>query len=80
MVLQDEIMAFIYDHFPLAKKNKITSNDSLLETGIIDSLGVIEIVGFLAEEKGLEIDEDDLIPENFNTVVSITKLIEKKMD
>ena len=78
MKLEAEILAFVYDHFPVARKNAVTPNDSLLESGIIDSLGVMEIVNFLVEKKSVEIDEDDLIPENFDTVVHIAQLVKNR--
>ena len=78
MELEKEILLFIYDRFPVAKKNAVKIDDSLLETGVIDSLGVMEIVNFLVEEKGIEIDEDDLVPENFDTVTAIAELVKKR--
>lgn len=78
MELEAEILAFVYDHFPVARKNAVNIDDSLLESGIIDSLGVMEIVNFLVEEKAVEIDEDDLVPENFDSVVHIAQLVKNR--
>jgi len=74
----EEIKGFIYRKFPLARNKSINFEDSLLESGIIDSLGVLEIVSYLIETHGIEIDEDDLMPENFDSILSITKFIERK--
>ena len=76
--LKEEIKEFILVTFPLARKNNIGYEESLLETGIIDSLGILEIVNFLIEQLGVEIEEDDLIPNNFETVLSIANFIERK--
>ena len=78
MELEAEILAFVYDHFPVARKKAVTKEDSLLESGIIDSLGIMEIVNFLVEEKAVEIDEDDLVPENFDSVTHIAQLVRKR--
>lgn len=78
MALKAEMLNYIYINFPIAKKKKVTEKDHLLESGIIDSLGIMEIVNYLIEEKGVEIDEEDLTPENFDSVESIVTLINKK--
>ena len=78
MDVKEDIIKFILGTFPMARKNRIGLEDSLLETGIVDSLGVLEIVNYLITELGVEIDEEDLIPENFENVVSIVKMIERK--
>lgn len=76
--LKDQIKKFILSTFPLARKKGIGFEDSLLESGIIDSLGILEIVNFLVEDLEVEIDEDDLVPDNFNTIIDMVKLIEKR--
>ena len=78
--LKEETRAFILNTFPMARKMNIGYEDSLLESGIIDSLGVLEIVNYIVENHEIEIDEDDLIPENFSSVQSIADFIKKKGD
>ena len=76
--LQSEIREFILTQFPVAKKKKIKDDDVLLESGIIDSLGVMEIVNYIAERYELDIDDDDLVPENFNSVQAIAEFVNQK--
>ncbi|MCM2283293.1 MAG: acyl carrier protein [Desulfobacula sp.] len=76
--LKEKIKQFILSTFPLARKKNINYDDPLLETGIIDSLGILEIVNYLIEELGVNIEEDDLTPENFNTILDIIRFIENK--
>lgn len=76
--LTDEIKGFIISNFPSARKHSINNEDSLLESGIIDSLGVLEVVSHLVEHYGIEINDDDLMPENFNSVQSIAGFIQLK--
>ena len=56
----------------------LSDTDKLIETGIIDSLGIMKLIGFLEEKLSFEIEDDELIPENFSTIESITKLVENK--
>ncbi len=73
-----EVKQYIVSNFPVAKRKKVQYDDVLLESGIIDSLGVMEIVHYLVDRFEIEIDEDDLVPENFRTVRSISELVNIK--
>lgn len=50
---------------------------SLLEEGILDSLGLQQLITFLEQKFGINIDDDDLMPENFESVNAIAALISK---
>ena len=78
MNLKEDVRNYILSAFPMARKNKINFENSLLETGIIDSLGVLEIVNYLSEQMQIEIEEEDLTQDNFRSVESIVRLIERK--
>lgn len=54
--------------------------DSLQEGRVLDSLGVLDIITFIEGKFGIEIADDDMIPENFNTLSGISRLIERKMN
>jgi len=69
------IHSFIAKTFPLARRRNITHNDNLLSGGVIDSLGVLEIVTFLQQEFSLEISDDELTPENFESIHSISQFV-----
>jgi len=70
---------FIVQKFPLARRRNITDDDNLLETGVIDSLGVLEIVTFLREEFSLEVEDDELTPENFQSISSIAGFVGQRI-
>lgn len=69
------VRKFILQKFPLARRRNITDADNLLETGVIDSLGVLEIVTFLQEEFSIEAQDDDLTPENFQSITSVARFV-----
>ena len=52
---------------------------SFLEEGIIDSTGILELIMFLEETYGLKIEDDELIPDNLDTLQNVTKFIERKL-
>ena len=73
------IRRFILKHFPLARKQSSIEDDSqLLNSGIIDSLVVLDLVGFIENEFKITISEEDLLAENFESIASMTTFIERK--
>ena len=73
------IRRFILKHFPLARKQPSIEDDSqLLNSGIIDSLGVLDLVSFIENEFKITISEEDLLAENFESIASMTTFIERK--
>jgi len=79
-VTRTRIRHFLFDKFPLARKRQLNDDASLLETGIVDSIGILEIVAFLEQEFAVRVDDDDLIPENFGTMANIASFVTRKLD
>ena len=58
--------------------NALDYDDSFLEKGIIDSTGVLELVGFVEEEFNISVDDEELIPENLDLVNNLARFIKEK--
>jgi acyl carrier protein len=56
----------------------VTDEDSLLAKGIIDSTGVLELVSFLTETYGIQIEDDELIPDNFDSIKKLAAFVARK--
>ena len=56
----------------------IAADENLLSRGIVDSHGVMELVGFLEDRYGISVGDEDLSPENFESVQSIAAFVERK--
>ncbi|MFQ3632951.1 acyl carrier protein [Roseiflexus sp.] len=56
-----------------------SDEDSFLERGIVDSLGVIELVSFLEGQFGISIADHELIPENFDSVRNVSEYVARKL-
>ena len=70
---------FIIEEFvPDGDGNELKENQSLLESGIIDSLGIMKLLVFIEEKFQLKVSDEELIPENFETLSTIAKLISQK--
>jgi acyl carrier protein len=60
------------------EENELQDSDSLLDKGIIDSTGVLELVGFIEEHYRITIEDEELVPDNLDSVNNLVKYIEKK--
>lgn len=76
--IHPRIRAFVLGKFPQAKKRALKDDLMLLESGIIDSLGVLDVVQFLEEAFSIKIDDEDLTPENFGTLQAMVSFVEQK--
>ena len=74
-----KIRAFIFDNFLFDANDEDLKNDaSFLEEGIIDSTGVLELIDWLEEEFGMSVEDEELIPENLDSVNLLSAFIAKK--
>ena len=78
-VLEEEIRLFLADIFFLGDDPaSIPASKSLIEGGIIDSTGVLELIGFLEEQYGIQIGDDELLPENLDSIEYIVQFVTRK--
>jgi acyl carrier protein len=77
--LADSVGKFILRQFPLARQHRVKDSDPLLESGILDSLGVLEVVAFIEQEYSVQVSDDDLVLENFRSIDRIAAFIQSRM-
>ena len=75
-----DINKFIIDNFLFGDDNDLENNASLLENGIIDSTGVLELISFLEETYEITIEDDEMIPENLDSIDNINNFLNKKIN
>ena len=75
---EHEIRKFIAEKFLFGEDNNLPSDASLLEAGIIDSTGVLELISYLEEQFKIKVDDDELVPENLDTIAGVCKFLSKK--
>ena len=73
-----EIRRFIADRFLFGDDTKLGDEDSLLEAGIIDSTGILELINHLEARYGIKVNDDELVPENLDTIAGIAAFLAKK--
>lgn len=77
--LRASLRAFISSStLPLSHIPSFADNDSFLEKGILDSTGVLEVVGHIEKEYGIRVEADEIIPDNLDSIDQLAAFIEKK--
>ncbi|MBU4488056.1 MAG: acyl carrier protein [Candidatus Omnitrophica bacterium] len=78
--IKGKIRKFIVDNYlKRLQDNQLKDNDSFLEQGIIDSIGVIELTNFIQKAFRIEIEVSEIIPDNFDTLNNLERYITKKL-
>lgn len=72
------VRAFIVENFLLGQDSGFDNGESLLETGIIDSTGIMHVVAFLEERFGIAVEDDDLVADNLDSIERIAGFIGRK--
>lgn len=72
----NRIRKYLEEHFPVTRK--IDDKMALLQSGILDSLGILELVSFLEREFEITIEDEDLLPRNFETMSSLVAFVKQK--
>jgi acyl carrier protein len=71
---------FLSENFPLVDGAGVEREQSLVAAGVIDSTGVLELVDFVETEFDLRISDEELVPENFDSIGSIVEYVTRKHD
>ncbi len=76
--LKPKIKQFIIDNFLFGESNGLEDDTSFLEEGIIDSTGILEVITFIEEEFFIHVDDEELLPENLDSINNLTGYITRK--
>ena len=75
-----DIKAFIVSNFLFGQDTgALSPEQSFLETGIVDSTGMLELVAFVEERYGISIGDRELVPENLDSLTNISQFISRKV-
>jgi acyl carrier protein len=77
--IADRIKGFIVEAFPLARTRGVGHGDDLLAAGIVDSLGVLDVVAFVEREFSVTVNDEDLSPENFRSIERLAALVQGRL-
>ncbi len=71
---------FIIDNFLFGDDEGLKDDVSFLEEGIIDSTGMLELITFLEEDFSIEIEDEEMIPENLDSINNVIAFLNKKIN
>ena len=77
---EQDIRQFIIDNFLFGELDtELSNDDSLLDRGIIDSTGVLELVTFLEDKYAMKIQDDELVPQNLDSINGLVQFVNRKV-
>jgi acyl carrier protein len=78
MTIRDQVVSILSRLFFSGNALDIRDDESLMKSGRVDSLGMMELVSEVGKKFNLEVDIDDLLPENFDSVDALTRFVESR--
>jgi len=79
MTSTTDLKVFIVDNFLFGESDQLTDDTPLVETGIVDSTGILDIIGFIETNYSVEVKDDEVIPSNFSTLASMSVYLDQKL-
>jgi acyl carrier protein len=76
--MKQKIRSFIESNFFVPQGQVLADDASLLDSGVIDSTGVLELIGFLQDELGIEVADQEMVPDNLDSIAKIDAYIVRK--
>lgn len=77
--VKKELRNYIVDNFLFGDtETQFADDDSFMEKGLIDSTGILEVITFIEENYGIKIEDDEILPENLDSIDNITTFIAGK--
>lgn len=74
----DQVRAFITSNFYVADPSSLDNEASLLDRGVIDSTGVLEVIFFIEETFGVTVEDSEMLPDNLDSIERIAAFVERK--
>jgi len=74
-----KIRAFVIENYLFGEEGKLGNDDSFMESGIIDSTGILELVRFLEATFAVKVADEELIPDNLDSINKIVAFLETKL-
>ena len=77
--MKEQIRSFIIENFLFGNDEGLNDDSSFLDEGIVDSTGILELVSFIEEKFNISVEDEDLIPENLDSIHNVVAYLGRKM-
>lgn len=78
MNVKETVRQFVSENFYVGDPAMLTDDASLLQAGIVDSTGILEVISFLESTFGIQVDDAEMVPENLDTLAGIAGFVTRK--
>ena len=78
MSIEEEIRVFVVDNFLFGEEGGLKDDSSFLKEGIVDSTGIMQLVSFLQEQYLIAIEDEELIPDNLDSIRKVSLFVQGK--
>jgi acyl carrier protein len=79
MTSESKIRNYILENYLFTDdQSALDNNDSFLDKGILDSTGILEVIYFLEDDFGIKIEDEEMIPENLDSINNIVAFLKSK--
>ena len=78
MAIRERVVNLLHANFPLISQMGLGDHESFLEHGVIDSIGMMELIALLNHHFSINISDDELIPENLDSIASVCAFLHRK--
>jgi acyl carrier protein len=78
MDIKEQVRVFVTSNFYVADPATLQDGASLLDQGIIDSTGVLEVIFFIEETFGITVEDSEMLPDNLDSIERISNFVSRK--
>jgi len=80
MSVENTIREYVLENYLFTDdESELNNNDSFLEKGILDSTGILEIINLIEETFNIKVEDDEMVPDNLDSVDNIVAYVDKKI-
>ncbi len=76
--VKQKIRTFIVENYLFGDDEGLEDNTSFLDEGIVDSTGILELIGYISDEFDIHVEDDELVPENLDSLDNVTAFVGRK--
>jgi len=80
MGIKEQIRNFVTSNFYVSDPGSLADEASLLDQGVIDSTGVLEVILFIEETFGISVEDSEMLPDNLDSIERISNFVARKKD
>ena len=78
MSVSERVKKFIQDNFYVSDPGQLAEGASLITGGLVDSTGMLEVIGFLESEFGIRVLDEEMVPDNLESIGQIAAYVARK--